>query len=212
MSCSGPPSSGSRLQLKLITLAEAKAFIATHHRTHQPPRGHKFSVGARIQETTALVGVAVIGRPVNRYYDDGETLEVTRVCTDGTPNANSFLYGAAWRAAKAIGALRAITYIHEGESGASLRAAGWRLVRTLPPREGWSTPSRPRSHTHPTRIGRALWLIGQDFPQHSKPAGKQDDLSAMRPKDHLIVGAPRSTSRALPSVRTCARGRTGAHE
>src|SRR3546814_18235817 len=84
------------------------------------------------------------------------TREVTRRCTDGAPNACSKLYGAAWKAAKALGYTRLITYTLPEEGGASLRAAGWQLVGT---RGGgaWSRPSRPRADTpdHLREIGRA---------------------------------------------------------
>lgn len=73
-------------------------------------------------------GVAIVGRPVARGLDDGWTLEVTRTCTDGTKNANSMLYGAAWRAARALGYRRLVTYTLVEESGTSLRAAGWKTV------------------------------------------------------------------------------------
>ena len=102
-----------------------------------------------------IVGVAIVGRPVSRRRDDGLTLEVTRLCTDGTSNACSFLYGAAWRAARALGFKRIGTYTTPEEGGASLRAAGWRLIAETPGRS-WSVPSRPRVDTHP--LGqKSLW-------------------------------------------------------
>jgi hypothetical protein len=90
-----------------------------------------------------LVGVAIAGRPVARRLDDGKTLEVLRVCTDGTANANSFLYGRVKRIALLMGYAKVITYTLEEESGASLRAVGAEVVATLKPKE-WSVPSRPR--------------------------------------------------------------------
>ena len=80
------------LSLCPVSLAEANAFVAEHHRHHKPVRGHKFSLGCMVNGQ--LVGVAIVGRPVSRYLDDGLTLEVNRLCTDGTQNACSFLYGA----------------------------------------------------------------------------------------------------------------------
>jgi hypothetical protein len=124
------------------SLREASAFIAAHHRHHRPPQGMKFAVG--VAAGRVLVGVAVVGRPVARHLDDGKTLEVTRTCTDGTRNANSKLYGAAWRAARALGYQRLITYTEEGESGASLRAAGFRQTGHLAPHSGWDRPNRSR--------------------------------------------------------------------
>jgi hypothetical protein len=120
----------------------------------------KFCLGVAIVDT--LVGVATVGRPVARHLDDGYTLEVNRTCTlDGTPNVNSMLYGAAWRAAKALGYRRLITYTQEGESGASLRAAGWRLIAELSPRPGWAESSVTLRHLRdpdgPGGIQRSLW-------------------------------------------------------
>lgn len=144
---------GERLTLVTIGLDEANAFVARHHRHHGPVAGHKFSLGAALGD--AIVGVAILGRPVSRRRDDGVTLELTRLCTDGTRNACSFLYGAASRACFALGYRRLGTYILASESGASLRAAGWRLIATTPGRS-WSVPSRPRVDTHP--LGqRTLW-------------------------------------------------------
>ena len=104
-----------------------------------------------------MVGVAVAGRPVARILDDGLTLEVTRTCTDGTRNANSMLYGAIVRAATAMGYARCITYTQHGESGASLRGAGWMPVQRLVPRGGWDTPSRPRNDIGSSGVERIRW-------------------------------------------------------
>jgi hypothetical protein len=82
---------------------------------------------------------------------------VNRTATDGAANANSMLYGAAWRAAKALGYSRLITYTQEGESGSSLRAAGWSVVAELNERKGWDTPSRPREGRGVDGVQRLLW-------------------------------------------------------
>lgn len=144
-----------------ITLREACAFIAAHHRHNKPPRGHKFSVSAR--DGGQLVGVATAGRPIARHFDDGLTLEVNRTCTDGTRNANSLLYGAIWRAAKAMGYRRCITYTQADESGASLRAAGWVRVKEIAPRPSWAESSQKlRDKRDPVGNGgvaRVLWEI-----------------------------------------------------
>lgn len=136
----------TRLRLIPLGLDEANAFVAAHHRHHKPVQGHKFSIGAA--SGNAVVGVVIVGRPVSRHRDDGATLEVTRLCSDGTRNACSFLYGAAARAAFALGYTRIGTYILASENGASVKAAGWRLIGE---RGGgsWSVPSRPRVDTHP---------------------------------------------------------------
>lgn len=136
-----------------ISLREANSFVETHHRHHGPVVGHKFSIAA-IKSGT-VVGVVIVGRPVSRHRDDGETLEVTRLCTDGTKNACSFLYGAAAKAAFALGFNRIGTYISPEEGGASLRAANWRLIGETPGKS-WSVASRPRIDQHP--LGqKQLW-------------------------------------------------------
>ncbi len=131
-----------RLQHVRISLAQANAFVADLHRHHKPVVGHLFSIGAVLGET--LVGVVIVGRPVARMRDNGVTAEVTRLCTDGTRNACSFLYGAAARAAFALGFTRIGTYTLPSEGGASLRASGWKLIGQRGGGE-WSTPSRPRA-------------------------------------------------------------------
>lgn len=145
-----------------LTQRAAAAFIAEHHRHNRPPRGDVFRVAAATEDGQ-LVGVVSVGRPVARAFDDGWTLEVSRSCTDGTPNANSFLYGAAWRAAKALGYRRLITYTQGGEPGTSLAAAGWRVVAERPARPSWAeSTSDPRLHAmrDPAGTGgvqRTLW-------------------------------------------------------
>lgn len=129
-----------------IELGEANAFIVAHHRHHGQVVGHKFSIGAAMGDK--IVGVAVVGRPVARHRDDGLTLEVSRLCSDGTRNACSFLYGACARAAFALGYKRIGTYILASENGASVKAAGWRMIGETPGRS-WSVPSRPRVDKHP---------------------------------------------------------------
>jgi hypothetical protein len=141
--------------IKPISLKFAQEFVLNLHRHNKPPVGHKFSVGLFSEDR--CVGVAVAGRPIARALDDGLTLEVTRTCTDGTRNANSMLYGAIVRAAKALGYKKCITYTQQDESGASLRGAGWTMVDDLPPRKGWDTPSRPRKDIGSSNIGRKRW-------------------------------------------------------
>jgi hypothetical protein len=141
------------LEIVPVSLEEANAYVDRLHRHHGPVVGHKFSIGcARDGE---IVGVVIVGRPVARGRDDGWTLEVTRLCTDGTRNACSLLYAAAWRAAKAMGYRRIGTYTMASEDGASLRAAGWRVVHEVRGRS-WSCQSRPRIDKHPTQ-GKLLW-------------------------------------------------------
>lgn len=141
------------LELQPVSFDEACAFVRQYHRHHRPPQGHKFSIAAN--DGDKVVGVAIIGRPVARHLDKNWTLEVTRLCTDSTPNAASFLYGASWRAAKALGYKRLITYILLEETGVSLRAAGWHLIGQAGGGT-WNRKDRPRVDTHPTGQ-KTLW-------------------------------------------------------
>lgn len=143
------------MEIRPITLKFAREFVQLHHRHNKPPVGHKFSVGLFMEDK--CVGVAIAGRPVARMLDDGFTLEVTRTCTDGTRNANSMLYGAISRAAFAMGYKKCITYTQHGETGASLRGAGWTAVAELQARAGWDTPSRPRNDIGSGNVDRIRW-------------------------------------------------------
>jgi hypothetical protein len=149
-----PPA--SRLRLTTLDFATAAAFVAERHRHHTPPVGHKFSLGALRDDE--LVGVVIVGRPVARGRDDGSTLEVTRLCTDGSRNACSFLYGAAARATFALGYRRIGTYILKSEPGTSLKAAGWKL---LGERGGgsWSRQSRLRTDRAPTEQKQLFEMV-----------------------------------------------------
>lgn len=149
----GEARGSATLNIVPVSLDKANAFVMEYHRHHKPVPGAKFCVA--VAEDERIVGVAIVGRPIARMLDDGWTLEVNRTCTDGSKNANSMLYGAAWRAAKALGYRRLITYTLKEESGVSLSAAGWRC---LGERGGgkWSRPSRPRIDTHPLQK-KLLW-------------------------------------------------------
>lgn len=143
-----------KLTIVPVTIREASAYITEHHRHHPAPRGHKFSL-AVADETGAIRGVAMVGRPVARSLDDGWTLEVNRVATDGAKNACSMLYGAAWRCARAMGYRKLVTYTLASEPGTSLRAAGWRVVGEVKGRT-WDCPTRPRIDKHPT-LDKVRW-------------------------------------------------------
>lgn len=134
-----------------LPFAEAKAFIEVWHRHLKAPPGHKFSLGL-LDDDGVLVAVAMVGRPVARGLDDGHTLEVTRLTTDGTVNACSKLLGAARRAARALAYRRLITYTRADEPGTSLRAAGWLITAQLSPRVGWK---RGRANTG--GVARVRW-------------------------------------------------------
>jgi hypothetical protein len=147
-----------RLEIVPMTRAEAQSYVRKWHRHHPPSLGGVFQLGIA-DEDGRIRGVAMVGRPVARGLQDGFTLEVNRVATDGCPNACSALYGASWRAARALGWRKLITYTLARESGSSLRGAGWRVIGE---REGrsWATSSlaRPRDDNY-TAHGeqKVLW-------------------------------------------------------
>lgn len=132
---------------------EAKAFVERVHRHHFSPQGWKFGLAA--MKGDQIVGVVMVGRPVSRMLDDGKTAEVIRLATDGTRNACSFLYARARQIALLMGFTRIITYILQSESGASLKAAGWKFVRTAGG-GSWSRPSRGRKDKAPLEE-KQLW-------------------------------------------------------
>lgn len=157
-----------KLDICPISLKEANAFVEQHHRHHGPTVGHKFSIG--LSDGEKIVGVAIVGRPVSRYLDDGWTLEVNRLCTDGARNACSMLYAAAWRAARAMGYHRLITYILDNESGTSLRAAGWRCVGQAGGLR-WTGKRRPTVDLYPAQLKIRFEVDDGERP----PEGKEGD-------------------------------------
>lgn len=148
------------LRLTPVTLREARAYVERHHRHHRAPQGGIFAVA--VSDDERVRGVAIVGRPVARRLQDSWTCEVTRVCTDGAKNACSMLYSAAWRAARAMGYRRIVTYTLETESGASLKAAGWRVLHETAG-GSWDRTLRPRIDTHPLQ-GKLCWSPNEDEP------------------------------------------------
>jgi len=136
-----------RLTVTPVSLREARSWVNQHHRHHKAPQGGLFAIA--VSGATAIVGLAIVGKPVARGMDDGFTVEVTRVAVmEHHPNACSMLYGACWRAARAMGYRRAITYTLSSETGTSVKAAGWKVVGEVKGRS-WDTPSRPRVDLYP---------------------------------------------------------------
>lgn len=152
-------------ELRPITRDEAHAFIREKHRHHGAPVGELWRHAVH-NDAGQLVAVATVGRPVARALDDGLTVEVTRVCSDGEPNACSMLYGAARKAALAKGYRRGLTYLLASEGGASVRAAGYLMLWRVDGRS-WDCASRPRTDKHPTE-DKVAWGWGA-WPQLKEP-------------------------------------------
>jgi hypothetical protein len=154
------PVGSSRLDVVPLTLPVANGYVVKWHRHHGaiPPGFPWWSVGAVLDGR--IVGVAIAGRPTNRNSDDGQTVEVLRVATDGTTNACSALYGACARAAKAIGARRVITYTLDEETGASLRGAGWTREKDGIESFWWDSNTRtPAIHREHMGSYKVRWAV-----------------------------------------------------
>ena len=141
------------MEITPINFEEANAYVSAFHRHHKPMQGCKFCLA--VSDGDKVVGVAIVGRPVARLLDNGWTLEVNRCCTDGTKNACSMLYSSAWKAAKALGYKRLITYTLPEEGGASLKASNWKCIG-LKGGGNWNVKSRPRIDTDELLRGQKL--------------------------------------------------------
>lgn len=136
-----------KLEIVPLTITEAKQYIAEYHRHHKPPVGAHFAIGC--SDGKKIVGVATVGRPVARTLQDGWTVEVTRLCTNGVPHVASKLYAACWRIVREMGYKKLITYILNTEKGTSLKAAGWKCLGECGG-GSWNRTKRPRVDLHPT--------------------------------------------------------------
>ena len=143
-------------QFQPISLKLANKFVATHHRHNKPVTGHKFSIA--LFDDDKLVGIAICGRPVARMADDGLTLEILKVCTDGTRNANSMLYSRVKKIAQIMGYKKVLTYTLTKESGSSLRAVGAQKDGIVKPRE-WSRETRKRISQEVYKKEKIRWIL-----------------------------------------------------
>ena len=139
-----------------LTIKEANRFIRKYHRHNAPVTTGRFAIGA--QKNGKLVGVAIAGNPVARLLCDGETLEVLRVCTDGTKNVNSFLYQRVKRIAQLMGYKKVITYTLQNESGSSLKAIGAEIESEVKP-SSWNRPNRPRKEQEVYKQKKFRWRL-----------------------------------------------------
>ena len=151
---------GPHLVIRPIKLRDANAYVAQHHRHNQPTNGHKWSLAC--YDGDRLCGVAIAGQPIARKLNDGLTIEVRRVCTDGTKNACSALYGACARVARDMGYRKIITYTLMSEPGTSLKASGWTNCGEAGG-VSWDVPSRPREVEQITLFGTI-----QKYPNEKK--------------------------------------------
>ena len=142
------------LELCPIAIKDARRWIDQHHRHHQAPLSALFAVA--VTDGEEIKGVATVGRPVARGNQDGWTAEVTRVAVlEDVKNACSMLYAACWRAARAMGYRKIITYTLASEPGTSVKAAGWKVIGQVKA-ESWSRQSRPRVDRYPL-MDKTVW-------------------------------------------------------
>ncbi len=135
----------AKLEIVPCTIQDAKEYVRQFHRHHAPPVSGLFACA--VAQGDKVVGVAIVGRPVGRRLQ-------------GTRNACSKLYSACWRASRALGYRRLVTYTLSSETGASLKASGFRCVGSTPGRS-WSVKSRPRVDKHPLQE-RLRWEAGSE--------------------------------------------------
>lgn len=149
-----------------VSLKDSQEFVDRLHRHHKAPVRDKFRIGCALDGK--LVGVANVGRPVSRILDDGHTVEVIRLCTDGTKNVCSFLYSRCARAAEELGYSKIITYILDSESGVSLQSSGWHKETDNSGGREWDCPSRPRIHGKYPIVKKQRWA--KDLRNSGQPA------------------------------------------
>ena len=139
------------LTIRPIDLKSANEFVMKHHRHNGKVLVHRFSIA--VYDGDRLCGVAICGNPLARKLDDGKTIEVRRVCTDGTRNACSILYGRCARIAKEMGWEKIITYILDSECAVTMKASGWEIEAEGCGGVSWNVPSRPRLVKQETLFG-----------------------------------------------------------
>lgn len=149
-----------RLRPWTVKRADALAFVAKTHRRRPKVQGAMWCVSVR--DGAEIVGVALVGWPARaQSSDEIDTLCVLRVAVKPVvaKNACSMLYGACWRAARAMGADSMVTFTDLDEPGTSLRAAGW-IEDGVTSGGEWSRPSRKRNAAVNAEPKRRWWAPG----------------------------------------------------
>jgi len=164
-----------KLYVVPINARQANDYVRAFHR-HNRPVVRCICQLAVADDEGLIRGVAIIEVPKAMMLMDRWTAELSRTCTDGTRNANSMLYGAAWRAVRGLGYRRLVTYTQCAETGSSLRAAGWTRAATVRAREGWSRPSRPRDDSNYLSVDRYRWEQVSTAPRPTMNAHMPDSL------------------------------------
>jgi hypothetical protein len=158
-----------KLKAKTLTLSQANDLVAKFHRHHKKVVGHRFSIGVK-DENGVVHGAAIVGRPVGRKNPQYDWAEVTRLVTDGTKNACSFLYSRCARIATEMGFEKIQTFILESESGLSLKASGWEFEAWSDGGD-WNVPSRGGRRTDQPQERKQRWgkILSRPSPTTKEP-------------------------------------------
>lgn len=158
------PENAVRLTTRMTELQDANEWVAAYHRHHKPCQGHRFSLQV-MDEDGVTHGMAIVGRPAARKTCQRCVLEVSRLVTDGTPNACSALYGACARVARALGVWRIQTFILDSEPGSSLRGSGW-VFDGISAGGSWARPTRPNARRDQPECPKQRWILTIGNPCH----------------------------------------------
>lgn len=177
-----------QLAVRPVTRDFANGVVARWHAHHKRVKGHRYALGAFPGRGDECLGVCIVGNPKARALNDGVTFEVVRLCTDGHRNAASFLLGAAWRVARAMGVTKLVSYTRAHEAGTCYRAAGWLQVAQLAARRFDPYSDRNRAQCtipeifEPTTesVPRARWEIATDLRAAADRAGRLSLVSEPR--------------------------------
>lgn len=83
-----------------LGLGQAEEFLSSHKRHYKSPAEPICAIG--VEEDGVLHGAAILGR-----REDG-IAELAHIYVDGASQGYSLLYGACWRALKALGYEKAV--------------------------------------------------------------------------------------------------------
>lgn len=89
---------GFTLNLVPLTVEQAEKFLTSHERHYKSNALPVFALGI---SDGAICGAVIVGV-------SGEDAELSHIYSDGESLGYTLLYGAAWRAAKALGYVRMI--------------------------------------------------------------------------------------------------------
>ena len=150
-----------------ITVKAARQWCRAVHRHLPEVQGGLFA--ASVCNDDGLVAVGIAGNPARVWQGTGRIVisrvaalsELEHVGNHAAP-ACTMIYGSLCRAARALGYREAWSYTLPGESGASLRAAGFRYMGETSGGE-WDREGRPREKpVNASKKGRWMRVLRED--------------------------------------------------